>query len=450
MGLLQPHGRHRRRHGQLGLRADRDGGADEPSVPFVPCTARWRPVGADGLEHLDLRRRRRTASPSDSVVIGDRGGAPYGVHYTGSSATPAGAVLRLDLDTTDGRTLHLARRRQRRTGAPTAMRGMIAAFDGCIDIDLAGSPFTNTLPIRRAGPARQAAGPRELRMAVRAVRYVRAGRRWADVTAALTQDCALSLRGGRPELRRRPARRRRRPRDSTIPTLFDRHRRSERDLDHDCLPHPRRHRRPEGQARPRPRRPQRADGRRQGRRRHPHPRRRADHQRRSPTRAARRSCSPISAGPRTGRTPKFSLQPVVPARRRGARQPVAFAEDCIGADRRGGGRGDEGRRRAGSREHPLPQGRGEERSALRRGARQARRHLRQRRLLRRAPRPRLDRGPRPPAAGLCRPRHAGRDRGARGGARRSASGRSSPSSAAPRCRPRSTCSRTSPARSTRW
>ena len=31
-------------------------------------------------------------------------------------------------------------------------RGLaVAHLDGCIDVDLAGSPFTNTLPIRRAG-----------------------------------------------------------------------------------------------------------------------------------------------------------------------------------------------------------------------------------------------------------------------------------------------------------
>ncbi len=28
-------------------------------------------------------------------------------------------------------------------------------FDGCVDIDLAGTPFTNTLPIRRLGLTRQ-------------------------------------------------------------------------------------------------------------------------------------------------------------------------------------------------------------------------------------------------------------------------------------------------------
>ncbi len=28
---------------------------------------------------------------------------------------------------------------------------VLSGFDGCIDIDLAGTPFTNTLPIRRLG-----------------------------------------------------------------------------------------------------------------------------------------------------------------------------------------------------------------------------------------------------------------------------------------------------------
>ena len=54
------------------------------------------------------------------------------------------------------------------------------------------------------------------------------------------------------------------------------------------------------------------------------------------------------------------------------------------------------------------------------------------------------------AAGLCRPRHAGRARGAGEGARQRRSSRWSPSSAAPRSRPSSTCSKTSSPRSTRW
>ena len=69
-----------------------------------------------------------------------------------------------------------------------------------------------------------------------------------------------------------------------------------------------------------------------------------------------------------------------------------------------------------SGEHPLPQRRGEERSGVRRRARQARRPLGQRRLLGRAPRARLDRRARPQAARLCRPHHAGRARSAGEGA----------------------------------
>ena len=71
------------------------------------------------------------------------------------------------------------------------------------------------------------------------------------------------------------------------------------------------------------------------------------------------------------------------------------------------------------RKYPLPCRRGEERPGARQRHGGARRFLRQRRLLRRPPRPRLDRGRRPSAAGLCRPGDGGGAEGARSGARRS-------------------------------
>ena len=86
---------------------------------------------------------------------------------------------------------------------------------------------------------------------------------------------------------------------------------------------------------------------------------------------------------------------------------------------------------------------------FREGAGDARRRLRQRRLLGGASRACLDRGARPSPAGLCRPRHAGRARCPREGRSRRRRARSSRSSAAPRSRPRSICSRTSSPRSTR-
>jgi hypothetical protein len=115
-------------------------------LPPRPVTARWRPVGADGLEHLDLRVEDGTIV-IDSVVIGSRGGVPYGLRYR--LVCDGGWITHgLDLTTTDGRALRL---RSDGEGEWTDGEGFpIPHLDGCIDIDLAGSPFTNTLPIRRA------------------------------------------------------------------------------------------------------------------------------------------------------------------------------------------------------------------------------------------------------------------------------------------------------------
>ncbi len=83
---------------------------------------------------------------------------------------------------------------------------------------------------------------------------------------------------------------------------------------------------------------------------------------------------------------------------------------------RQGRRRDEGRRHSAAREHPLSCGRGKERQGLRRRAGQTRRSLRQRRLLRRAPRPCLDRGPwRHVLPAYRRPQHGRRtDRAGKG------------------------------------
>lgn len=114
--------------------------------PPRPLTARWRPLGAEGLEHLDLGLVDG-GIVADSVVIGSRGGVPYGLRYR-LVCGEDWATRSLDIKTTDGRSLHL---RSDGEGEWTDGEGWpIAHLDGCIDVDLAGSPFTNTLPIRRA------------------------------------------------------------------------------------------------------------------------------------------------------------------------------------------------------------------------------------------------------------------------------------------------------------
>ncbi len=122
-------------------------------------TLRWRPSEGEGLEHMTIRATADGVI-ARSVVIGERGGRPYGVHYrVGLDAD--WTVRSLDLDSTAGDALSV-----RSDGAGhwrDADGAALPEFDGCFDIDLAGSPFTNTLPIRRLGE-RLGAEPVELAM----------------------------------------------------------------------------------------------------------------------------------------------------------------------------------------------------------------------------------------------------------------------------------------------
>ena len=127
--------------------------------PLTAATARWRPAVGTGLEHLDLRRAGEDMV-ADGVIVGGRDAPPYGVRYR-IVCDGGWRTRRLDIETTDGRALRLvsdgAGKWSTADGAPRP------DLDGCIDVDLAGSPFTNTLPIRRLDLS-PSDGGRELRM----------------------------------------------------------------------------------------------------------------------------------------------------------------------------------------------------------------------------------------------------------------------------------------------
>jgi hypothetical protein len=111
-------------------------------------SVRWRPVAGGGLEHLTLGCVNGSIV-ARSVVIGARGGTPYGVSYTIVCDT-GWRVRSLALTTTDDRRLQLT---SDGAGHWSGDGGQpLPQFDGCIDVDLAGTPFTNTLPIRRLDP----------------------------------------------------------------------------------------------------------------------------------------------------------------------------------------------------------------------------------------------------------------------------------------------------------
>ena len=120
-------------------------------------TIRWRPVGGTGLEHLSIEPEEGGIA-ARGVIIGELGAEPYGVDYT-IVCGPDWTVRQLDLGTTAGMALSLTSDGKgswrNHDGRP------LPEFDGCIDVDLAGSPFTNTLPIRRLDWSRSS-GPASL------------------------------------------------------------------------------------------------------------------------------------------------------------------------------------------------------------------------------------------------------------------------------------------------
>lgn len=99
----------------------------------------------EGVQHLTLNPVGESII-ADAVVIGSIDGRSFGARFH-VGLDRQWRMRRLDIETTDGRRLFLDSDGEghwrSRDGAALPL------FDGCVDIDLQGSPFTNTLPIRR-------------------------------------------------------------------------------------------------------------------------------------------------------------------------------------------------------------------------------------------------------------------------------------------------------------
>lgn len=108
----------------------------------------WVPVTEPGIEHLKLTElpHRVTAS---GLIIGLSHNNPYRVHYEIGCDAHWG-VRRVDiqqLDIPGEQAVYLVS-----DGAghwATADGEPLPAFDGCQDVDISITPFTNTIPIRR-------------------------------------------------------------------------------------------------------------------------------------------------------------------------------------------------------------------------------------------------------------------------------------------------------------
>ena len=123
----------------------------------MDATVMWESLQWPGTEHL-LVETRLEAITADGMIVAfdDR---PIRLHYR-LSCDPDWTTRRLVIQDAGGEELTF-----QSDGAGTWTDGSGRALDalgGCIDVDIAATPFTNTLPIRRLGL--QPGETRDLRM----------------------------------------------------------------------------------------------------------------------------------------------------------------------------------------------------------------------------------------------------------------------------------------------
>jgi hypothetical protein len=124
-----------------------DGGRSGERVVMEERHVLWTPWEGPGLEHLHLTIRA-DAIVADSVIVGLRETGPFRVRYT--ITCDAGWRMRsLDLASLHGdqQAVHLRTDGQGRW--MTAQGAALPDLDGCLEVDISATPFTNTLPIRR-------------------------------------------------------------------------------------------------------------------------------------------------------------------------------------------------------------------------------------------------------------------------------------------------------------
>jgi hypothetical protein len=106
---------------------------------------RWASEDGDGIEHLTFDVRE-DGFVVESVVVGQRYGHAYGLHYS-VRCDAQWRTRHAWLKIVGGGELEL-----HGDGAGHWRDGhglVLSGIEGCIDIDIAATPFTNTLPIRR-------------------------------------------------------------------------------------------------------------------------------------------------------------------------------------------------------------------------------------------------------------------------------------------------------------
>ncbi|HEX4996280.1 MAG TPA: putative glycolipid-binding domain-containing protein [Methylomirabilota bacterium] len=109
--------------------------------------ALWAAWEGPGFEHLELRQEPGAVRADSLIIAVEDKGRPYRARYVVEcDADWKVARARIEVLEDPGRVLAVRADGQ---GHWTAATGEALALDGCVDIDVYPSPFTNTLPISR-------------------------------------------------------------------------------------------------------------------------------------------------------------------------------------------------------------------------------------------------------------------------------------------------------------
>jgi hypothetical protein len=107
----------------------------------------WQPWTGPGLESLKLVEDADGVRV-DSVAIGMDDGRPFAIRYA-IRCDAAWHVRDVEIASLEGRSTTLALASNGIGRWTDGSGDHVPALDGCLDVDLSATPFTNTLPIRR-------------------------------------------------------------------------------------------------------------------------------------------------------------------------------------------------------------------------------------------------------------------------------------------------------------
>ena len=107
----------------------------------------WTPWSEPGLEHLHLLQQDGNIL-ADSIIVGVSNRLPFRLHYE-ITCDSNWKVKELGLTLLSGNRESIKTQTDGQGHWSTYTGDPVSSLEGCIDVDISATPFTNTLPIRR-------------------------------------------------------------------------------------------------------------------------------------------------------------------------------------------------------------------------------------------------------------------------------------------------------------